>query len=121
MCANIEALDRNVNYQSPISIVSEEISTHKTFLDTLGRTCLKLSAVNVIDESRDKDIIVSLVFSSLFDAIKFADKAANLQVTYDYPFSAAFRKPITVFLGVATVFVTAWAIGRLDVSIGKPS
>lgn len=49
----------NVRFQSPIPIVSEEISLHKTFMDTQGRTCLKLTAVNVIDESRNKDIIVS--------------------------------------------------------------
>jgi hypothetical protein len=41
------------------------------------------------------------------------------QVTYDYPFTAAFRKPITIFLGVLSVFVTAWVIGRVDTSIGK--
>lgn len=40
-------------------------------------------------------------------------------MTYDYPFSAAFRKPITIFLGVMAVFITAWGIGRLDVSIAK--
>ena len=68
-------------------------------MDTVGRTTLKLTAMNVVDESRDEDLLV----------------------TYDYPFTAAFRKPITIFVGVLAVFVTAWGVGQLDVSIGKPS
>ena len=66
-------------------------------MDTLGRTTLKLTAMNVVDEDRDKDVII----------------------TYDYPFSAAFRKPITIFFGIFAIFVTAWGIGKLDVSIAK--
>lgn len=42
-------------------------------------------------------------------------------MTYEYPLSAAFRKPITIFLGIMTVFMTAWGVGKLDVSIGKGS
>lgn len=49
----------NVKYQTPIAVVSEEISLHKTFMDTQGRTTLTLVALNLIDESRDKEIIVS--------------------------------------------------------------
>lgn len=52
----------NVRFQSPIPLVSDEVTFHKTFLDTRGRTCLKLVAVNVVDELRDKDIIVSFPF-----------------------------------------------------------
>lgn len=66
-------------------------------MDTLGRTTLKLTAMNVIDESRDRDIVV----------------------TYDYPLFAAYRKPMTIFVGILAVFSAAWGIGRLDVSIGK--
>jgi len=88
-----------VVYESPVRILSSEISIHKTFMDTLGRTTLKLTAMNVIDEARDKDLII----------------------TYEYPFTAAYRKPITIFAGIMTVFLTAWSIGRLDVNIAKPS
>ena len=49
-----------VKFNSPIPLVAEEISLHHTFLDTLGRTCLKLTAINLIDEVRDKDLVVSL-------------------------------------------------------------
>ena len=90
---------RNVLYESPIPIVVSEISSHKTFMDTLGRTTLRLTAMNVIDEARDKDLIV----------------------TYDYPLIAAYRKPLTIFAGIMAVFATAWGIGRLDVSIARPS
>lgn len=80
-------------------VVAAELSSHKTFMDTLGRTTLKLTAMNVVDQVRDQDVII----------------------TYDYPLMAAYRKPIAIFAGVMAVFTTAWAIGSLDVSIGKPS
>lgn len=86
-------------YESPVQVVTSEISSHKTFMDTLGRTTLKMTAINVIDEARDRDLII----------------------TYDYPLTAAYRKPITIFAGIMAVFFTAWSIGRLDVSIAKPS
>ena len=89
----------NVLYESPIPVVASEISSHKTFMDTLGRTTLKLTAMNVVDEARDKHLIV----------------------TYDYPLTAAYRKPITIFVGIIAVFATAWGIGRLDISIAKAS
>ena len=68
-------------------------------MDTLGRTTLKLTAMNVVDQSRDQDVIV----------------------TYTYPITAAFRKPVTIFAGVMAVFITAWGVMSLDVSIGKPT
>lgn len=49
----------NVKYQSSIAVISEEISLYKTFMDTQGRTTLTLVALNLIDESRNKEIIVS--------------------------------------------------------------
>ncbi|KAL9098835.1 MAG: hypothetical protein Q9187_009592, partial [Circinaria calcarea] len=87
----------NVEYSTHIRLVSTSLSTHKTFMDTLGRTTLTLSAMNVIDEARDAELIV----------------------TYTYPFLAGFRKPLTIICSVMAVFATAWGIGKLDVSIGK--
>lgn len=78
-------------------VLQSEVSIHKTFMDTLGRSSLTLTAMNVIDEARD----------------------ASLVVTYDYPFLAAFRKPVSIFLGIFSVFVAVWGVGRIDVSIGK--
>ena len=85
----------NVEFESAVPLVSSEVSRHRTFMDTLGRTTLKLSAINLIDSSRDQTITVS----------------------YDYPVTAAFRKPVTVFVGVMAVFVAAYVIGKVDISI----
>ena len=40
-------------------LVGASISSYKTFMDSLGRTMLTLTAMNVVDESRDRDLIVS--------------------------------------------------------------
>lgn len=77
--------------------LTEELSTRKTFMDTLGRTELKLTARNVVDEARDVELLV----------------------TYEYPFFAAFRKPLSIFAGTLAVFVVAWVVGNVDTSIGK--
>ena len=90
-------IDSNLKYDTPVTLTSSEITSHKTFMDTLGRTTLKLTAVNIVDEDREKDVII----------------------TYEYPFSAAFRKPITIFCGIMIIFATAWGIGKLDVNIAK--
>lgn len=70
---------------------------HRTFMDTLGRTTLTLTAMNIVDEMRDRDIVV----------------------TYEYPFSAGLRKPFMIFGGLMVVFAVSWVIGNLDVSIGS--
>ena len=90
-------IDSNLKYDTPVTLTSSEITSHKTFMDTLGRTTLKLTAMNIVDEDREKDVII----------------------TYEYPFSAAFRKPITIFCGIMIIFATAWGIGKLDVNIAK--
>jgi oligosaccharyltransferase complex subunit alpha (ribophorin I) len=69
-------------------------------MDTTGRTVLTLSAINIVDELRDRELIV----------------------TYDYPFLAGLRKPLAIFVGFLSLFVAAWAIGNVDVGIhGKRS
>jgi len=64
-------------------------------MDTIGRTMLTLNAINIVDDFRDRELIV----------------------TYDYPFMAGLRKPLVIFCAMFTVFITAWGIGSLDVSI----
>lgn len=64
-------------------------------MDTVGRTTLTLTARNIVDEIRDRDLIV----------------------TYEYPLLAGLRKPIMIFASVTALFVAAWAIGSLDVGI----
>ena len=78
-------------------ILQSEMSLHKTVMDTIGRPALKLTAMNVVDEARD----------------------AQLVVLYDYSFWAAFRKPLSILVCFLSVFIAAWAIGKLDVSIGR--
>jgi oligosaccharyltransferase complex subunit alpha (ribophorin I) len=64
-------------------------------MDTVGRTTLTLTARNVVDEIRDRELIV----------------------TYEYPLLAGLRKPMILFASVTALFVAAWAIGSLDVGI----
>lgn len=87
----------NVRYATTVPLIDSTTSLHKTFMDTLGRTTLSLTAINVVDEFRDRDLIV----------------------TYDYPWTAGFRKPIVITLGMFSVFAAVWVVGSLDTSIGK--
>lgn len=41
------------------------------------------------------------------------------QVTYEYTFMDALRKPLTIFAGLVSVFFAAWVLGNIDVSIKK--
>ncbi|KIX93445.1 uncharacterized protein Z520_10864 [Fonsecaea multimorphosa CBS 102226] len=92
---------KNVKWQTHggtgVPPLHAEYDLHKTFMDTLGRTELKLTAYNIVDEARDITVLV----------------------TYEYPFLAAFRKPMTIFMSAAVVFALAWLVGSVDTSIGK--
>ena len=66
-------------------------------MDTLGRTVLSFTALNVVDEARDALVVV----------------------TYEYGVLDALRKPVSVVLGVMALFGLAWLVGTLDVRIGK--
>ncbi|KAJ6260629.1 dolichyl-diphosphooligosaccharide--protein glycosyltransferase subunit 1 [Drechslerella dactyloides] len=50
----------DVTYSAPFAIDKEERSLHKTFMDTLGRTTIKLTVNNVVDELKNRDIINKL-------------------------------------------------------------
>lgn len=50
---------RNVRFETEVPLVGVEEGTYRTFMDTVGRTTLKLTAMNVVDEARDKMLIVS--------------------------------------------------------------
>ncbi|GAD99235.1 oligosaccharyl transferase subunit [Paecilomyces variotii No. 5] len=79
------------------SQISSSVTKHVTYMDTLGRTALTLTVNNLSDEARDSQLVV----------------------IYDYPFIAALRKPLTIFSGFITIFVTVWLVGKIDVSIKK--
>lgn len=103
--------------------IKSNISKHRTFMDTAGRTALSLSVENLTDEARNSQLVVSfLVTSVAVQPLQFGIISYGLteqQVTYDYPFAAALRKPLTISSGLLAVFVTAWLVGKLDVSIRK--
>lgn len=53
----------DVRYQFPsepagISLVAAELTSHRSFMDTVGRTTLVLEAVNLVDENRGSEIYV---------------------------------------------------------------
>jgi oligosaccharyltransferase complex subunit alpha (ribophorin I) len=77
--------------------ISNTTTLHRTFMDTVGRTTLNLVAINVVDELRERDLIV----------------------TYEYPSSAKYRKPLVLAGGLFVLFVFCCVVGNLDVSIGK--
>ncbi|KAF2807970.1 Ribophorin I [Mytilinidion resinicola] len=87
----------NILYETSVPLVASEATIHRTFMDTIGRSTLHLTAINLVDEWRDRDIVV----------------------TYDYPWTAGFRKPIVIFSALLGLFTVAYVIGTLDVSIGK--
>lgn len=69
-------------------------------MDTTGRTTLTLTAVNLFDDLKDRELII----------------------TYNYPPAAALRKPLVFFSGILALFIAAYVVGRFDVSIsGKMS
>jgi oligosaccharyltransferase complex subunit alpha (ribophorin I) len=73
------------------------VEVHKTFLDTVGRTALIINARNLVDDFRDRELIVS----------------------YDYSLAASLRKPLIVFGSVLSVFVAAWVIGGVELKFSK--
>ncbi|KAH8814907.1 Ribophorin I [Xylogone sp. PMI_703] len=85
----------NVAFHTTVPITSSKITAHKTFMDTLGRTTLVLRARNLIDDIRDRELIV----------------------TYDYSFLSGLRKPMVIFGSMVSVFVAAWVVGNLDTRI----
>ncbi|KAI2623569.1 Ribophorin I [Hypomontagnella submonticulosa] len=86
----------NVRFHTTIpksSITDYTVDLQKTYLDTIGRTVLTIKARNLVDEFRDRDLIVS----------------------YDYTFAASLRKPLIIFSSMMTVFIGMWAISKVDV------
>ncbi|KAI1739421.1 oligosaccharyltransferase alpha subunit [Xylaria scruposa] len=76
------------------SITEHSVEIVRTYLDTVGRTVLTIKARNLVDELRDRELIVS----------------------YEYSTAAALRKPFVIFTSTMTVFVGMWLLSKLDVS-----
>lgn len=87
-------LFRNIKYHTSIptsSIAEVSVGVHKTFLDTIGRTALVIKARNLVDDFRDRELVVS----------------------YDYPLMASLRKPLVVFGSTMAFFVGVWVLGNI--------
>lgn len=67
-------------------------------MDTVGRPTIVLVAHNAIEEWREK---------------------GELVITYDYPWIAVYRKPLTIAGAVLGLFTVALLVGNIDVRIGK--
>ncbi|KAK2593918.1 dolichyl-diphosphooligosaccharide--protein glycosyltransferase subunit 1 [Conoideocrella luteorostrata] len=91
---------RNVRYYTGVpdsSVIDTSVGLHKTYLDTLGRTSVTIKAQNLVDEFRDRDVIISYE-TSLFDTL---------------------RKPFIVFGSMMTVYAAAWAVGKVEVGFAR--
>lgn len=91
---------RNVNFYTSIpssSIIETSVDHHRTFLDTTGRTALTIKARNLVDDFRDRELVVS----------------------YDVPFLARVRKPAVIFASAVSVFVAAWVIGGVELKFSS--
>ena len=84
-----------MKFQTTVPITSHSITTHKTFMDTIGRTSLNIRARNLVDDIRGREIIV----------------------TYQYPLMAGLRKPLVIFASVLSLLAGVWVLGRLNTSI----
>ncbi|KAK9238920.1 Ribophorin I [Lipomyces kononenkoae] len=76
---------------------TREDSLLKSHLDTIGRTVVKLTANNIVDEHRRNEVYI----------------------TYTYSPTSSLRKPIVVSAAIATIFFAWIILGRIDVSISK--
>ncbi|QPH00773.1 hypothetical protein C2857_004738 [Epichloe festucae Fl1] len=93
---------RNVKYYTGVpesSIVETSISVYKTYLDTIGRTSVTIKARNLVDEFRDRDVII----------------------TYETSLLDTLRKPFIVFGSMMVVYAAAWAVGKVEVGFAKNS
>ena len=79
------------------SLLEYSVSTHKTYLDTIGRTAVHIKARNLVDEFRDRDVLIS----------------------YDVPSTVTLRKPLIVFGSMLAIFVGAWLVGQVEVGFSK--
>lgn len=81
----------------PSAITSTDVEIHKTFLDTVGRTVLVIKARNLVDEFRNRELIVS----------------------YDVPLMADIRKPLVIFGSMVVTFIAAYVIGGVELKFSS--
>lgn len=81
----------------PSAITSTDVQIHKTFLDTVGRTVLIIKARNLVDDFRNRELIVS----------------------YDVPLMADIRKPLVIFGSMVVTFIAAYVIGGVQLKFSS--
>lgn len=94
------SLGRNVKVYTGIPetcIEETSVGVHKTYLDTLGRTAVVVKARNLVDDFRDRDLIIS----------------------YETSLADMMRKPMIVFCSMLALLTAAWALGKVEVGFSK--
>ncbi|WRT64738.1 uncharacterized protein IL334_001672 [Kwoniella shivajii] len=86
----------DVQVYTPFPVDSIEHSIHKTYLDTTGRYAITLKKTKLTE-----------------------NHAQNVYVTYHYPLSAQFQKPITIASLVGSLFLLGMGLRRVNYSIDR--
>ena len=82
----------------PESAVTEtSVDLYKTYLDTIGRTSVTIKARNLVDDFRDRDVIIS----------------------YETSLMLTLRKPLVIFATMMGVYFAAWVVGKVEVGLAK--
>jgi oligosaccharyltransferase complex subunit alpha (ribophorin I) len=76
-------------------IVETSIDLYKTYLDSIGRTAVTLKAENLVDDLRDRELII----------------------TYDVSTLVTLRKPLLIFASVMSIYVVTWVVSKIDTRI----
>ena len=87
---------KNIRWQTVVPVEEVAQRRHKTFMDTVGRTSVELTARNLCDDWTERDLVVM----------------------YEYPTWAGWRKPLRIVASMVGVFGVAFVLSRVDVSIG---
>ncbi|KAJ3986884.1 Ribophorin I [Lentinula detonsa] len=86
----------DVDYVTPFPALSNEISTHVTYLDTIGRPMVTFKYKNLTNKH-----------------------AKPIYISYRVPISAHLRKPMAVTTALLTLFTFAMVARRVDLTIHK--
>ncbi|TBU32897.1 oligosaccharyl transferase alpha subunit [Dichomitus squalens] len=86
----------DIDYYAPYPALSESISTHITYLDTIGRPKVTLKYQQLTDKH-----------------------GGVIYVTYKVPFTAHLRKPVAVATAFIGFFALAFAVKRVDIRLRR--
>lgn len=107
----------------PFPVDTIEHSTHKTYLDSIGRPRITIKKRMCV-EKHEQDVYVRFYLSLAADLVcdqprLILPTVLVVQVTYTYPFAAQFQKVFTVGIATAVMFAVFALAKRLDVRISK--